>query len=46
MIPFGRIGIRSVGNDRRTHFTRDEEVTLMSLWSLRPSPLMLGMAAR
>jgi hypothetical protein len=43
MIPFGRIGIRSVGNDRQTRFTRDEQVALMSLWSLRPSPLILGM---
>ncbi len=43
MIPFGRIGIRSVGKDRQTHFKRDEQVMLMSLWALRPSPLMLGM---
>jgi hypothetical protein len=42
MIPFGRIGIRCVGKDRRTQFTRDEQVTLMSLWVLMPSPLMLG----
>jgi hypothetical protein len=43
MIPLGHIGIRSVDGDRRTRFTHDEQVTLMSLWSLAPSPLMLGM---
>jgi hypothetical protein len=29
--------------DRWTRFTRDEQLTLMSLWALAPSPLMLGM---
>jgi hypothetical protein len=43
MIPLGRIGIRSVDGDRRTRFTRTEQTTLMSLWALGPSPLMLGM---
>ena len=45
MIPFGRICQRNcdVRPDRWSHFTRDEELTLMSLWSLAPSPLMLGM---
>jgi hypothetical protein len=43
MIPLGHIGIRSVGHDRQTGFTRDEQVALMTLWALRPSPLMLGM---
>ena len=42
MIPFGRIGIRCVGKDRMTHFTKDEQVTLLSLWCLMPSPLILG----
>ncbi len=42
MIPIGRIGIRSVGHDRATKFTKDEQRTLMSLWCLAPSPLMLG----
>jgi len=42
MIPFGRIGIRSVGGSRMTRFSQDEQVTLLSLWSLLPSPLMLG----
>jgi hypothetical protein len=45
MIPFGHIGIRCWTNtkERWTRFTKDEQVTLMSLWALAPSPLMLGM---
>ena len=44
MIPFGRIGIRSVGHNRQSAFTVDEETTLMSLWALESSPLILGSA--
>jgi alpha-galactosidase len=45
MIPFGHICQKNcdVHPDRWTHFTRDEQLTLMSLWALAPSPLMLGM---
>ncbi len=45
MIPFGHICQRNcdVQPDRWTRFTRDEQLTLMSLWALAPSPLMLGM---
>ncbi|MGH7994742.1 MAG: putative Ig domain-containing protein [Opitutaceae bacterium] len=44
MIPFGHICQRNcdVGPDRWTRFTRDEQLTLMSLWALAPSPLVLG----
>jgi hypothetical protein len=44
MIPFGHIGIQCTiaGKDRQTRFTHDEELTLMSLWSLESSPLILG----
>jgi alpha-galactosidase len=44
MLPLGRlsVGNRSVGKDRRTNFSHAEQMTLMSLWSLFPSPLMLG----
>ena len=44
MIPFGHIGIKCTiaGKDRQTRFTHDEQLTLMSLWSLNSSPLMLG----
>ncbi|WP_337099694.1 glycoside hydrolase family 27 protein [Paenibacillus sp. YIM B09110] len=45
MLPLGHLGIRSVdggGSDRWTRFTRDEQVTMMSLWSIFRSPLMFG----
>lgn len=44
MIPIGHIGIKCTiaGKDRQTRFTHDEQITLMSLWCLAPSPLMLG----
>lgn len=45
MLPLGHIGIRSVdggGEDRMTRFTRDEQRTMMTLWCLFRSPLMLG----
>jgi hypothetical protein len=45
MIPLGHLAIRSGidGHSHWTYFTRDEQLTLMSLWALAPSPLMLGM---
>ncbi len=45
MIPFGHICQRNcdVHPDRWTRFSRDEQLTLMSLWALASSPLMLGM---
>jgi alpha-galactosidase len=45
MIPFGHISIRNWTNakDHYTRFTHDEQLMLMSLWSLNSSPLMLGM---
>jgi hypothetical protein len=44
MIPFGHLAIRSWinGKERQTRFTPDEQRTLISLWSLASSPLMLG----
>jgi alpha-galactosidase len=43
MLPLGRIGIRAErGNDRHTKFTRNEQYTLMSLWCIFRSPLMMG----
>jgi hypothetical protein len=35
------IGILQMGKNK-THFTRDEQFTLMSLWSIARSPLMIG----
>ena len=43
MLPLGRIGIRAERGEARTsHFTRDEQRTLISLWSIAQSPLMFG----
>jgi alpha-galactosidase len=44
MLPLGHLSLggRPVGTDRRTHFSRNEQMTLLSLWSLLPSPLMVG----
>ncbi|MEI6950495.1 NPCBM/NEW2 domain-containing protein [Paraflavisolibacter sp. H34] len=43
MLPLGRIGIRAErGNPRMTSFTKDEQYTLMTLWSIFKSPLMFG----
>ena len=41
MLPLGRIG-RGFGAERATALTRDEQRTLVSLWCLFGSPLMLG----
>lgn len=45
MLPLGHIGIRAVdggGGDNWTRFTHDEQITLMSLWTIMQSPLMFG----
>ena len=43
MLPMGRIGIRAErGDERMTGFTEDEQITLMTLWSIFQSPLMFG----
>ena len=43
MLALGRIGIRAErGDDRQTRFTKDEQLTLMTLWSIFRSPLMFG----
>ncbi|MDE5051098.1 glycoside hydrolase family 27 protein [Niallia taxi] len=45
MLPLGHIGIRSVdggGADRWTRFTKEEQVTMLTLWSVFRSPLMFG----
>ena len=43
MLPLGRIGIRAEqGDPRMTRFTRDEQITLMSLFLICRSPLMFG----
>ncbi|MFC5472125.1 glycoside hydrolase family 27 protein [Cohnella suwonensis] len=42
MLPLGHIGIRSLDGDRWTRFTRDEQITMMTLWTIFRSPLMMG----
>lgn len=45
MLPLGHIGIRSEEygrGDRMTDFTPDEQVTMMTLWCVFRSPLMMG----
>ena len=43
MLPLGRIGIRAENGDTRmTAFNKDEQYTLMTLWSIFKSPLMFG----
>ncbi len=43
MLPVGRIGIRAErGTDRVSGLSRDEQRTMLSLWCLARSPLMVG----
>jgi alpha-galactosidase len=43
MLPLGRIGIRAEnGDDRMSMLTKDEQITLMTLFSIFRSPLMFG----
>jgi alpha-galactosidase len=43
MLPLGKIGIRAErGSARQTRFTKEEQFTLMTLWSIFRSPLMFG----
>ena len=41
MLPLGYLG-KGFGEERQTNFTRDEQVTMMTLWCIFRSPLMLG----
>lgn len=42
MLPLGRLGVRLCTPDRQTRFTKDEQLTLMTLWTIFRSPLMFG----
>lgn len=43
MLPLGHLSIRGErGADRYTNFTKDEQYTLMTLWTIFKSPLMFG----
>ena len=41
MLPLGQIGI-GFKKPRLTNFTRDEQITMMTLWCIFRSPLMMG----
>ncbi len=41
MLPLGAIR-QCDSRENRTHFTRDEQVTMMTLWCIMRSPLMMG----
>ncbi len=43
MLPIGYLGPRpGLGSARQTRFTRDEQRTLLTFWSILRSPLMIG----
>jgi alpha-galactosidase len=43
MLPIGYLGPRpGLGTARQTHFTHDEQRTLITFWSIFRSPLMIG----
>ena len=41
MLPLGKVG-KHFGEERDTRFSRDEQKTMMTLWCIFHSPLMLG----
>ena len=41
MLPLGYLG-KGFGEERQTYFTAEEQVTMMTLWCIFRSPLMLG----
>ncbi|MBQ1503979.1 MAG: glycoside hydrolase family 27 protein [Oscillospiraceae bacterium] len=41
MLPLGKVG-RGFGQERDTGFNRDEQKTMLTLWAIFRSPLMLG----
>ncbi len=42
MLPLGRLCLHSVEGARNTNFTPEEQLTMMTLWSIFRSPMMLG----
>ncbi|HWT74160.1 MAG TPA: alpha-galactosidase, partial [Mobilitalea sp.] len=41
MLPVGYVG-KGFNDERRTNFTKDEQITMMTLWCIFRSPLILG----
>lgn len=49
MLPLGHIGVNTPGYDltsRYTNFSRNEQITMMTLWCIFRSPLMVGAELR
>lgn len=50
MLPVGHIGIRTAPNNigigRMTNFTKDEQITMLTLWCIFRSPLIVGCELR
>ncbi len=42
MLPLGKVCLHEKCEGRQTNFTYDEQLTMMTLWSIFRSPLMLG----
>ncbi len=41
MLPLGYVG-KGFNNERYTRFTKEEQITMMTLWSIFRSPMMIG----
>ena len=41
MLPLGRLG-KGFGHEWETNFTKEEQITMMTLWCVFGSPLMIG----
>lgn len=41
MLPLGKVG-KGFGSERDTRFTKEEQITMMTLWCVFGSPLMVG----
>ena len=42
MLPFGHLRVGDVEEDSYTRFTKEDQTTVMTLWSIFRSPLMFG----
>jgi alpha-galactosidase len=42
MLPLGHLALNDGSGGRMTNFTRDEQITMMTLWCIFRSPLMMG----
>ena len=42
MLPFGHLRVGDVNEDSYTRFTKEDQITVMTLWAIFRSPLMFG----